>query len=158
MTEDTPLEEMDRLILDIIQTGFPITSHPYENIGQKLGISEEEALSRVRKMRRAGIIRRLGANFQSGRLGFFSTLCAAHVPAAKKSLFVERVNSEKGVTHNYERDHHWNIWFTLIAPSREAVQELLKGIEADTGVAIVNLPAVKLYKINVDFPMTKGSC
>lgn len=155
MRTEVELDELDRRILDLIQTGFPLVSRPYDAIGAELGASGEEVLARVRKMRQSGVIRRLGANFQSGRLGFCSTLCAASVPPEKLSFFIERVNAEKGVTHNYKRDHFWNIWFTLIAPSREAVAEILAAIEKDTGISIINLPATRLFKINVDFPMAR---
>lgn len=155
MKAEVELDELDRKILDLVQTGFPLVSRPYDALGEKLGTSGEEVLARVRKMRQSGVIRRLGANFQSSRLGYFSTLCAASVPAEKLDVFIERVNGERGVTHNYERDHFWNIWFTLIEPSRDAAAKTLAAIERDTGVAIINLPATRLFKINVDFPMAK---
>lgn len=153
---DADLDDLDRKILDIIQTSFPIVSRPYGAIAQKLGAGEEDIFRRVERMRASGIIRRLGANFQSGHLGFVSTLCAASVPAEKLEAFVSRVNSEKGVTHNYERDHPWNIWFTLIAPSREAAKAILQDISRETGVEILNLPASRMFKIRVDFPMQKS--
>lgn len=155
MTDEIGLDDLDRRILDLVQTGFPLVSRPYDALGEKLGTSGEEVFARVRKMRQSGVIRRLGANFQSNRLGFFSTLCAASVPREKLSSFIERVNAEKGVTHNYERDHFWNIWFTLIAPSRGKAAKILAAIEKDTGIAIINLPATRLFKINVDFPMAR---
>lgn len=148
------LEELDRQILDLIQSDFPIAARPYLLLGEKLGISEEECLSRVRKMRSSGLIRRLGANFQSNKVGFVSTLCAAKVPDGIKKEFIEKVNALKGVTHNYERDHPYNIWFTLISENREAAQEILRVLSKDTGVKILNLPATKLFKIKVDFPMS----
>ena len=101
----------------------------------------------------SGIIRRIGANFQSAKLGFVSTLCAAKVPADKMDDFVARVNACPGVTHNYLREHAYNIWFTLISPSREESQATLDALTEATGIAILNLPATKLYKIRVDFRM-----
>lgn len=147
------LDELDKKLLDIIQTNFPIAPRPYAELGEQLGITETEAFDRVCALRKNGIIRRLGANFQSAKLGFVSTLCAAKVPREKLDGFIERVNAEPGVTHNYERDHAYNIWFTLISPSRQAESETLSAIVKDTGIEVVNLPAAKLYKIKVDFPM-----
>jgi Transcriptional regulators len=147
------MDNVDRQLLDIIQTGFPLTPRPYADLGQRLGIGEDEALERVRALKQSKIIRRLGANFQSAKLGFVSTLCAAKVPQEKMDDFVARVNACPGVTHNYLREHAYNIWFTLISPSREEAQATLDGISAATGVDILNLPATRLFKIRVDFRM-----
>lgn len=147
------LDQLDKSLLDIIQTDFPLEPHPYAVLGDRLGITEEEAFQRIKALRENGVIRRLGANFQSSRIGFVSTLCAASVPPEKMGEFVARVNREPGVTHNYERAHHYNIWFTLISPSTEKAKGTIASISEDTGISILNLPAARLYKIRVDFPM-----
>ena len=153
MTQETTLDTLDRRILDIIQTDFPLEPRPYAVIGERLGITEQEALDRVNALRRSRIIRRLGANFQSAKLGFRSTLCGAHVPEDKLDAFIADVNALPGVTHNYLRNHDFNVWFTLIGPSWDSVCETIRGIEERTGVSIMNLPAEKLFKIRVDFQM-----
>ena len=145
------MDHIDKRLLDIIQTGFPLEPRPYAALGRELGISEEEALDRVRKLKADKIIRRLGANFQSSSLGFRSTLCAAKVPEDKLDAFITDVNAQPGVTHNYLRNHAYNVWFTLIAPSPESVRKTLDGISARNGIPILNLPATRLYKIRVDF-------
>lgn len=147
------LDIIDKKILDIIQSNFPISSHPYKVIGDETGVSEEEAFDRVMNLKHEKILRRLGANFQSKKLGFRSTLCAAKVPEEKLDRFIQEVNAQKGVTHNYLRRHEYNVWFTLIGPSWENVCTVLADITAKTGVKILNLPATKLYKIRVDFAM-----
>lgn len=147
------LTETQKKILDIIQTDFPLVPRPYAVIGQQVGVSEEEALEAVNALRRTKIIRRMGANFQSAKLGFVSTLCASKVPEDKLDAFIAEVNAQPGVTHNYLREHSYNVWFTLISPSREESRAVLDGISARTGVNILNLPATKLYKIRVDFRM-----
>lgn len=151
--EQTQLDLMDKRLLDIIQTGFPLVSRPYAALGQQLGITEEEALNRVRRMKTNKVIRRIGANFQSAKLGFRSTLCAAKVPETQLDSFVAEVNSHPGVTHNYLRNHAYNIWFTLIGPSWENICATLEEITHRTGIAVLNLPAARLYKIRVDFQM-----
>ena len=155
--EKALMDNVDRQLLDIIQTGFPLVPRPYAELGQMLGIAEEEALERVRGLKARKIIRRLGANFQSAKLGFVSTLCAAKVPQDKMEDFVRRVNACPGVTHNYLREHNYNIWFTLISPSRDEAQATLDGIAEATGVDILNLPATRLFKIKVDFRMDSES-
>ena len=146
MTEVT-LDTMDKRILDIIQTDFPLEPRPYAIIAERLGITEQEALDRVNALRKSRIIRRLGANFQSAKL------CAAKVPADKMDAFIAEVNRHVGVTHNYLRRHAYNVWFSAIGPSWEAVCAMLDDITAKTGIPILNLPATKLYKIRVDFQM-----
>ena len=147
------LNDADKKILDIIQSNFPLSSRPYKVIGDEIGMEEEEVLANVLNLKKQGIIRRLGANFQSKKLGFRSTLCAAKVPDDKLDLFIQEVNAKKGVTHNYLRKHEYNVWFTLMGPSWENVCETLADITAKTGIEILNLPATKLFKIRVDFAM-----
>ena len=105
MAQTESMDLIDRKLLDIIQTDFPLVPRPYEELGIKLGISEEEALCRVKSLKEKKIIRRLGANFQSAKLGFRSTLCGAHVPEEKLDAFIADVNALPGVTHNYLRNH-----------------------------------------------------
>ena len=150
---DVMLDAPDRKILSLIQSGFPLVSRPYAAIGEAVELGEEETLERVRAMRKRGLIRRIGANFQSAKLGFRSTLCAAKVPQDKLDVFIRIVNAEAGVTHNYLRDHTYNIWFTLIGPSWGSVCATLAGITERTGQEILNLPATALYKIKVDFQL-----
>ncbi|MBL3581856.1 siroheme decarboxylase subunit alpha [Oleidesulfovibrio alaskensis] len=151
--QDQELDQFDKKILDIIQTGFPLEPRPYAVIGDAVGLTEAEALARVRALKERRIIRRLGANFNSWKLGFRSTLCAAKVPEDKFDEFVAEVNSHVGVTHNYLRAHAYNVWFTFIGPSWEEVCSTLDSITQKTGIPILNLPAEELYKIRVDFKM-----
>ncbi len=150
------LEKLDKQLLDIIQTNFPISPRPYKDLAQMLGSNEEFIFQRIEYMKKSKLIRRLGANFQSSKLGFRSTLCAAKVPEEKIELFVNTVNALPGVTHNYLRKHDFNIWFTLIASSWEKVEETLAKITEQTGIDIINLPATKLYKIKVDFKLAEN--
>lgn len=152
---ESALSTIDRKILTIIQSGFPIAPRPYEVIGEQIGITEAEALAAVRSLKQRNVIRRLGANFNSKGLGWRSTLCAAKVPQDKLDSFVAEINSHTGVTHNYLRDHEFNIWFTYIGPSWDAVVQTLDGITEKTGIEILNLPATELYKIKVDFNLNE---
>ncbi|OBQ56250.1 siroheme decarboxylase subunit alpha [Halodesulfovibrio spirochaetisodalis] len=151
---DAALSSIDRKVLTIIQSGFPIAPRPYEVIGEQVGLTEAEALATVRSLKERKIIRRLGANFNSKGLGWRSTLCAAKVSEDKLDEFIAEVNSHPGVTHNYLRDHEFNIWFTFIGPNWDAVVDTLNGITEKTGIEILNLPATALYKIKVDFNLT----
>ena len=146
------LDQTDRAILNEIQSHFPLKARPYREVSQKLNLTEKEVVSRVDRMAKGGIIRRIGANFNSRKLGFTSTLCAAQVSPDRISEFVETVNQYPGVTHNYERDGEYNIWFTMIAESQERIESSLKEIKENTGVEnLISLPALDIFKIRVDF-------
>ena len=150
--KDFPLDREDRLILNEIQRKFPVTHRPFLALARKLGMKEKEVLDRVQRLKGGGVIRRIGASFSARAVGFRSTLCAAKVPSHKIESFVAVVNSYPGVTHNYEREGDYNIWFTLIAPSRKRISEILAEISRRTGVqSILNLPATQTIKIAVDF-------
>ena len=141
-----------RKILNEIQSDFPISSRPYRDLGKKLNMTESEVLDAVARLKERGIIRRIGGNFQSSRLDFVSTLCAARVPEEKIDRFVETVNAYPGVTHNYLRAHSYNIWFTFIAERMDVIETALETIRRKTGVTeILNLPAEEMFKIKVDF-------
>ena len=140
-------------MLDIIQSDFPLDPRPYARLGEELGLSEEECLARVKALKKQGVIRRLGANFDSRKLGWKSTLCGAKVPGKSLAGFIEAVNALPGVTHNYLRDHAYNVWFTLIAPSEEDITRILRELTEKTGITALNLPARKVYKLKVDFEM-----
>ncbi len=145
------LSDLERKLLTIIQSDFPIESHPYKKIGEKLNISEDEAFEITKNLIEQGIIRRLGATFASDKLNYASTLCAANVPDDKIDIFVKTVNEYPGVTHNYLRKGNYNIWFTFIGKSKQFIEEKLEEIRKKTGVNdIINLPAKKLFKVKVD--------
>ena len=146
------MDEMDRLILNEIQSYFPIEAEPYLELAEKLGCSEAEVLERVHNLKKRHIIRRIGANCNSRKLGYTSTLCAAMVPQEYMKRFVEVVNGYPGVTHNYRRDHAYNVWFTLIAPAFGDIERILREISDLTEVKeIISLPAEQVFKIHVDF-------
>jgi DNA-binding Lrp family transcriptional regulator len=146
------LDQTDKAIINRIQSEFPIDSRPYRVIARELGLEESEVIQRVTRMKSSGIIRRIGGNFAPHKVGFVSTLCAAKVCANKIDAFAKAVNRYTGVTHNYQRDHEFNIWFTFIAPSRQVIAKHLESICRETGVdTILNLPATKVYKIRAEF-------
>ena len=145
-------DETDKEILNRIQSDFPITSRLFLAIAEDLGLTEETVIQSVTRLKDTGIIRRIGGNFVPGKLGFVSTLCAAKVPADKIDDFAHFVNQFPGVTHNYQRDDEFNIWFTFIAPSMSEIEENLKRISRETGITeILNLPATNVYKIKAQF-------
>jgi DNA-binding Lrp family transcriptional regulator len=148
------MDKTDKLILNRIQSDFPITTRPFKSIADALNLTEKDVIKRIRKLKENGIIRRIGGNFVPEKVGFVSTLCAAKVPAEKIDGFAATVNRYPGVTHNYQRDNEFNIWFTFIAPSMEEIEKNLKDIAEQTGITeILNLPATRVYKIKAQFDL-----
>ncbi|UCG05540.1 MAG: AsnC family transcriptional regulator [Desulfobacterales bacterium] len=146
------LDDTDKAILNRIQSDFPITSRPYLAVADELGITEDEVLERISRLKKEGIIRRIGGNFVPDKLGYVSTLCAAKVSEEKIEQFADVVNRYPGVTHNYRRDNSFNIWFTFIAPSMQEIEQNLKEISEQTGISeILNLPATRVFKIRAQF-------
>ena len=148
------MDDIDRKILGTIQSDFPLSRRPYGDLSGRLGLPEEDIFGRVERLRKEGIIRRIGGSFDPRCLGFTTTLCAARVPDNRITLFVEEVNKYPGVTHNYLREHEYNIWFTLMATDREEVDRLIGEIMQSTGVReVIDLPATRTFKILVDFEL-----
>jgi DNA-binding Lrp family transcriptional regulator len=146
------MDDIDRKLLDEIQSDFPVTQKPYKDLGVRLSCSEDNILTRIKRLKREGIIRRIGGNFDSQRIGFTTTLCAARVSDGTIEEFVRVVNKYPGVTHNYLRDHYYNIWFTFVAPNMKMIDRYIEEIMKHTGIEeILNLPAVKRFKILVNF-------
>jgi DNA-binding Lrp family transcriptional regulator len=124
------------------------------SVADEVGISEDDVLNRLARLKEIGIIRRIGGNFVPNKLGFVSTLCAAKVPEDMIESFSKVVNRYPGVTHNYLRDNKYNIWFTFIAPSMEVIEANLKNISTETKISdIINLPATKVFKIKAHFDL-----
>ena len=148
------LDHIDRKILNIIQKGFPLDERPFRTLGVLVDIDENDALKRVRRLKEEGIIRRIGAVFDTTGLGFTSTLCAAKVPADRLEQFVHVVNSYRGVTHNYLRDYDYNVWFTFIAPTEQEIETSLSDIAKETGIRdIISMPVKRRVKIDARFTL-----
>jgi DNA-binding Lrp family transcriptional regulator len=146
------MDKLDRDILNLIQSNFPLEARPYRAVAEEVGTSEEEVLARVRALKERGVIRRIGGNVWANKVGYTSTLCAAKVEEEKLEKFTRTVNNLDGVTHNYRRDNDLlNVWFTLISPSEEELAATLDSIEERTGIRPHSFPAERTFKIKVDF-------
>ncbi|HOG12473.1 MAG: AsnC family transcriptional regulator [Smithellaceae bacterium] len=148
------MDAIDKKLLNLLQKEFPLEEEPFRLIGERCGISEDEVLARVRRMKEKGVIRRIGAVFDGKKLGRASTLCAARVPEDKLQSFVHIVSAEKGVTHNYRRGHEYNVWFTVTAANTEELQALLSDVKKKTGVTdMLDMRAVRTFKIDASFDL-----
>lgn len=147
------LDKLDRQILNQLQADFPVNGAPYKVIADRLGISEAEVLTRIGVMKSTGLIRRIGGIMNTASLGYVSTLCAAVVPSSRIEAAIQAINTLQSVTHNYLRDHEYNVWFTLTVPSWEEVDRVLQELESALQIKIVSMPTEKVFKIKVAFDM-----
>lgn len=139
-------------LLALAQQGLPLVPRPFEAVAQELGVTEEEVINRLEELEDEGIIREFSAFLDPKKLGYQSTLACMKVPEEKINDVAQLLAEMPEITHNYLRDHEYNMWFTVIAPSAEQVEKILNLISAQTGCAPVhNLPAQSMFKIRVAF-------
>ncbi len=154
MQANQQLDAVDKKLLNEIQWVFPLADRPYLEIANRHGISEDEVMRRVGAMKDLGIIRQINAIFDTRRLGYKSALVAFAVKPEKLDHVAEQVNEHPGVSHNYERNHEYNMWFTLAVPPGSDMKEDLDRMAGLDGVIKYRvLPTLKLYKIGVRLDM-----
>lgn len=147
------LDAIDRRLLVLLQRGLPLVTRPYAAIAAQTGLSENEALARLRRLKDGGdssLIRDIGPIFDSCALGYRSTLVAMAVPVERIDEAAAVVNAHPGVSHNYLREHRWNLWFTLAVPPGNNVETAARCLaRAAGGFPHVCLPALRTFKIGV---------
>jgi DNA-binding Lrp family transcriptional regulator len=146
------MDRIDKAILSILQVEFPLVEKPFKAIGERIGIGEAEVIERVKRLQETGKIRQLRAIVNFKKMGLKSTLVAMSVPKDKIKEVAEIINSYEGVSHNYARRHHYNIWFTLAARDEKRLKQIIEEIKKRSGVKdVLNLPTKKLFKLEVKF-------
>lgn len=148
------MTDLQQRLCNLLQRGLPVCSRPYAQIADRLGCTEQEVLEHTRELCRAGIIRRVGPVIHGPALGRTSTLVAARVPVSRLPEVVDAVNGLPGVSHNYLRDHPYNLWFTLQGRSLEEIRGALSGLAERAGVEFHSLPARRVFKLEVFFDAT----
>ena len=151
------MDEVDRKLINLVQDEIPITERPFAACGARLGLDEGEVLRRLRATQEMGLFRRLGASLDPRKLGYASTLVAARVPEDKMKAAVDFINRYAEVTHNYERDDDFNVWFTLIARAEGAIERIVEEIRQHPAVEeLLNLPATRVFKTRVWFDLEQA--
>ncbi len=147
----TPTESDMRLI-EGWQRGFPLVPRPYAAIGCELGMSEADVIESLRKLKMAGVLARVGATVRPNTAGA-STLAAMHVPPERLEEVAAIVGAESNVTHNYEREHTFNLWFVVTADDRASVMRVLDRIRGKTRLEVLALPLLRSYFVDLGFPL-----
>ena len=155
-----PLDELDRRLLNLLQGSFPLAPRPYAGVAELAGVSEDEVLRRTRRLLDERIIREVTPIYDTRVLGYRSMLVAARVDPENPWRAAKIINSHPGVSHNYLRDHDFNIWFTIATEpdSTLGLDGTLEVLERLTGAESVRqLPTLRLFKIRMDLEMEKGT-
>jgi DNA-binding Lrp family transcriptional regulator len=144
--------DLEKKILDIIQQDFPVCSEPYAQIAEQVDCSADAAHTAVTRLRETGVIRRIGGSFVPAELGHVSALIAASVKPGSLEAAAAGASSFDEVTHNYERQGLYNLWFTIVAESTERLEMIAESVRSISGVDSLHaLPATKTFKIRVNF-------
>jgi DNA-binding Lrp family transcriptional regulator len=155
-----PLDDTDKQLLNLLQGSFPIARRPFAAVAELAGLSEDEVLERTQYLLDKRIIREITPIFDTRALGYESMLVAAKVDAEHPHRAAKIINEHPGVTHNYLRNHDFNLWFTLaVEPGSElGMQGTLDVLQEATGAeSIRQLPTLKLFKIRMDLEMVEGT-
>ncbi len=144
------LSETERRLLDEYQRGLPLEPRPFARVAETLGISEQQVLDHLQRLQDMGVVSRVGPVFRPNRVGV-STLAALAVPPDSLAQVAETVSAFAEVNHNYEREHHYNLWFVVTARDAGRLEQVLETIAARTGLEPLNLPMLEDYYIDLGF-------
>ncbi len=154
MTIQKQLTNQNKRLLNLLQSDFPLVIEPFKALGQELGISEEHTLEEVRSLKEEGIIRYIGAIFDSRRLGYHSALVAMRIAPEQLDTAASVISRHHGVSHNYAREYDYNLWFILTLPPNQDLAATVESLTLITGVKkVIILPALRVFKVDARFDM-----
>ena len=148
------MDDLDKELLNEIQWTFPLVTRPFDEIAKKFHISSDLVKSRLLHLKEVGVLRQLSAIFDTRKLGYTSSLVAMEIDDDKLEFVANQINRHPGVSHNYERDHQFNLWFTLAVPPGSDLKSELDKFNVLKGIKKVRmLPTLQLFKIGVKLDM-----
>lgn len=148
----TPLTPLQSALIEAYQRNLPLVERPFAAMGEALGAGEDEVLAALEDLAARGVLSRVGPVFRPGTVGA-STLAAMAVPPGRLEAVAAAVSARPEVNHNYQREHHYNLWFVVTAARREAVMKSLEAIEQTAGLPVLDLPLEAEYHIDLGFPL-----
>lgn len=143
------MDEIDRRIINTLQSGFPICDRPYRKAAAELGLTEQELIGRLSVLLHDGILTRFGPLYHAELMGGALTLAAVKAPEKRFDEVADIINRFPAVAHNYARNHELNMWFVIAAETTELVQQTLSEIEQRTGLTVYNMPKITEYFVGL---------
>lgn len=151
------LDEKVQHLLNEMQNEVPLVERPYQALGEKVGLGEDEVVEAIRSLKEDRILRQVSTIFDTRTLGYQSSLVAAKAPAAKADEVAAKLNGHPGVSHNYARVHDFNIWFTIACPGDSSLEDHIRVLQELSGAESIRLlPTLHLFKIGMKIDATGG--
>lgn len=153
-TETLQMDAIDKRLLNLLQWDFPLVVRPFQALADKIGTTEDDVIARVLRMKKSGVIRQISAIFDTRMLGYRSSLVAMQIDDGLIDGAAQTISEHPGVSHNYKRDHEFNLWFTLAVPPDGSLEDEVMKMAQLEGVRKYRLlPTKKLFKIGVKLDM-----
>ena len=143
------MDELDKLIINQLQTGFPICDSPFLRLAQQLDIEENVLLDRLKRLLDKGILSRFGPLYNAEKMGGALSLAAVKAPENEFDQIAETINNFPEVAHNYARSHELNMWFVLATETSEQIPQIINQIEKETGLTVYNMPKINEYFVGL---------
>lgn len=151
------LQASDRELLNLLQKELPLARNPFAILGQRISMSEEATLNAANRLHDMGLIRAISGIFDPASIGYRSTLAAIHMDPSRQEEAAAVISAHPGVSHNYAREHYYNIWFTLSLPAQESADDAISCLARKAGAdSSLNLPALRVFKLRVFFDMSNN--
>jgi len=145
------LDDTNRLLLNNLQGGFPVTHRPFAEVAMRLGLDEDDVIARLSALVDSGALSRFGTILNAPQLGGERTLAAMHVPAQRFDEVAAFVNGIESISHNYERAHYLNMWFVISSEDESEIRRTIDEIERGTGIEVLNMPTLEEYFVDIRF-------
>ena len=146
------IDPLDAMLIQRLHGDFPLSEQPFRDVGEQLGLAEDEVIARLQRMLADGLLTRFGPLFQIERAGGQFVLAAMQVPEERFDAVAALVNAHDEVAHNYRREHTFNMWFVLACTSSDAARAACARIEGETGLRVYAFPKEKEFFVELRLP------
>tara|TARA_Y100001001_G_scaffold47618_1_gene43282 strand:- start:4555 stop:5028 length:474 start_codon:yes stop_codon:yes gene_type:complete len=145
--------EVERAVINRLQTGLPLMHSPYAAVANELGMAEEVVMNTLQDLLERRIFTRFGPMFHAGEMGGGLTLAAMRIPQQDFDSIAAKVNAFEEVAHNYRREHELNMWFVLATEAPDDIARVIAAIESATGYPVYNMPKEEEFHVHLHFPV-----
>lgn len=147
------LDIIDRALINVLQHGIPLCDTPYAEIGNTVGTSEHDVMSRIERLLHDGVLTRFGPLYNADRMGGANVLAAMCVPMEDFDIVAAQVNAHPEIAHNYQRTHVLNMWFVAAAATPEQVEAVFQAIEKETSLQVHRFPKKHEFFVDLRLPI-----